>query len=147
MKIAKELCVLVKEHHVALSLANRCVNVVKSNQIDEIKSLSQLITQDFENNFSEHFATEECSIFSKLKGKSPKLFTLVEQLTIEHQTLLQLAKNLKKNPELLLSFGQLLKSHSRLEDRELFSHINLLSVKQRQYIATISATHAPIMKL
>lgn len=58
MKIADELLILTKEHHVSLSLANKCVNTAKSNNASNIKDLCLQISKTFKSTFSEHFETE-----------------------------------------------------------------------------------------
>ncbi|WP_340689628.1 DUF2201 family putative metallopeptidase [Candidatus Ruthia endofausta] len=64
----------------------------------------------------------------------------------EHQRLYKLAKDLPNHPEYLLSFGGLLKSHSRLEDRQLFLKIEL-SDSEKFAIIKSSLYHTPMVKI
>ncbi|SFV55100.1 hypothetical protein MNB_SUP05-5-337 [hydrothermal vent metagenome] len=52
-----------------------------------------------------------------------KIIDEIVGLVKEHQILLQLAKDINKNNDLLEEFGILLKTHTRLEDRELFPQL------------------------
>ena len=142
MIVAGELLILTREHHSALSLANKCVNAVKAKNEAEIQILCKKISENFEMDFSEHFNTEESTIFTFLREKSTDLAQLCDQLTLEHQQLYKIASELTNNPESLEKFGKLLKSHARLENRELFPNIDLLSPAQRREILNSSAKHA-----
>ena len=142
MKIAGELLILTREHHSALSLANKCVNAVKAKDEVEIQTLCEKISQNFKMDFSEHFETEESTIFAFLSEKSADLARLCDDLTLEHQQLYKMAGELLDQPDSLEKFGKLLKSHARLENRQLFPNIDLLSPKQRREILNSSAKHA-----
>lgn len=147
MIIADELLILAREHHVSLSLGNQCVNTANAGKAEDIKALCLKISQTFSASFQAHFETEEMTIFTPLKDKSATLKAMCEQLTKEHQQLYKLAQALKDKPELLAEFGDLLKAHTRIEDRELFPNINLLSEAQRQIIKDSSERHLSIAKL
>ena len=142
MKIAGELLILTREHHSALSLANKCVNAVKAKDEVEIQTLCEKISQNFKMDFSEHFETEESTIFAFLSEKSADLARLCDDLTLEHQQLYKMAGELLDQPDSLEKFGKLLKTHARLENRQLFPNIDLLSPKQRREILNSSAKHA-----
>ncbi len=134
MKVAGELLILAREHHTALSLADKCINAAKSTDKTEIESLCLEISQNFKMDYSEHFDTEETTIFAFLR------------LTLEHQRLYKMAGELETDSGLLEEFGQLLKSHSRKEDTEIFPKIELLSATQRREILLSSAKHAAVIK-
>ena len=141
MKIAGELLILTREHHSALSLANKCVNAVKAKNEVEIQIFCEKISQNFKMDFSEHFETEESTIFAFLSEKSADLARLCDDLTLEHQQLYKMAGELLDQPDSLEKFGKLLKSHARLENRTLFPNIDLLSAPQRRQILNSSAKH------
>ncbi|MBC8494093.1 MAG: hemerythrin domain-containing protein [Candidatus Thioglobus sp.] len=142
MKIADELLTLTREHHIALSLGNKCVNALKAQDANLISELCSKISQNFKMDFHQHFETEEATIFAFLSEKSADLAQLCAKLTHEHQQLYDLANHLVKNPQTLEKFGKLLKSHARLEDRQLFPNINLLSAAERQIILESSLKHS-----
>jgi len=147
MKIAEELLILAREHHLSLSLGNKAVNTAKTGNTKDIKAFCLAISQTFKASFQAHFETEEITIFAPLSHKSATLKTMCKQLTKEHQQLYQMAIALKDKHELLAEFGTLLKAHTRAEDRDLFPNINLLSKAQRQAIKTSSEKHLPVTKL
>lgn len=142
MKIADELLTLTREHHTALSLGNKCVNALKAQDTNLISELCLKISQNFKMDFHQHFETEESTIFAFLSEKSADLDQLCAQLTQEHQQLYDLANDLVKNPQTLEKFGKLLKSNARLEDRQLFPNIDLLSAAERQCILESSLKHS-----
>ena len=146
MKIAPELLTLSREHHISLSLANKCINTDKTNDKEQIRALCLAISNHFERSFKSHFDTEEFTILMPLKDKSVALRHLCERLEKEHQQLYQMAKTLATNMDLLKEFGSLLKTHTRVEDRELFVHIQLLSQDQRLAIEKMSEQHATPIK-
>jgi len=141
MRIADELLILTREHHQSLSLGNSAVNIHKSGDKVEIETLCLKVSQTFRASFQMHFNTEERTIFATLKNKSNELNLLCKQLTDEHQQLYQLAEYLPNQPEKLLEFGTLLKSHTRTEDRVLFPNIALLSSSEREAIRVESEQH------
>lgn len=147
MKIADELLILAREHHISLSLANKCINTAKLGNVQDIKTLCLKISQTFGASFQAHFETEEMTIFAPLKNKSAPLKATCDKLTKQHQQLYQMAQELKDNPALLSDFGILLKEHTRIEDRALFPNIGLLSKVERQTIKDSSSKHLSITKI
>ncbi len=145
MKVADELLILMREHHTALCLANKCINTAKSADKAKINALCLDIAQRFKADYSAHFETEEATIFAFLSSKTAKLAQLCNQLTLEHQQLYKLADELIANPDLLASFGQLLKSHTRTENAEVFANIEQLSATQRRAILLASAKHTAVI--
>lgn len=144
MKIETELLVLTREHHSSLVLANKAINVARSKDEAKITSLSVQISQSFEASFAPHFKTEEAFIFKPLIASDADCQDTCLHLIQEHQALNRLAADLADHPEELLSFGELLKQHTRTEDRTLFSNIKYLSVSQRQQLAQASEQHKPL---
>ena len=147
MKIADELLILTKEHHLALSLANHCKNTFKRNNIDEISALCTTISTKFAQEFKPHFNTEEQTLLKFLSTCSNELKQLCAQLISEHQQLYQLAKDLVNEPQLLPEFASLLAAHARLEDRQVFPNISLLSETQKQQVLEASRQHPQAQKL
>lgn len=145
MKPAPELLAIVKEHQLSLSLANMAINVAKSADKLNIEILCNYIADNFEKSFMAHFQTEEHTIFKPLMDADNALITICKKLIDQHVQLLNLAKVLPKQPELLAEFGQILQSHTRIEDRELFANITQLSPQQRQAISD-SSNHHPNIK-
>jgi hypothetical protein len=82
------------------------------------KHLCVRISKTFKSIFSEYFETEELIFFAPLKNKSD-----------------------------LLTFGNLLKSHSRLEYRQLFPKVDLLSDSEKLAIIKPSSCHTPVVRI
>ena len=139
MKIAGELLILTREHHSALSLANKCINAVKANDEAEIQTLCAKISQNFKTDYSEHFDTEEATIFAFLSEKSADLAQLCAQLTLEHQQLYKISAELANQPESLEEFGKLLKSCAKLVNKKSFTNIELFFESQRVVILNFSS--------
>ena len=147
MKITSEILTLTKEHHSALSLANKCINTAKTGSAVEIDALCLRISTLFKINFQAHFETEERTVFAPLKSLSIELEQLCNKLTDEHQQLYQLSKKLADNSTQLSSFGELLKSHSRTEDRQLFPYVKELSNAEKLAITQSSELHTSNEKI
>ncbi|MDC9714792.1 MAG: hemerythrin domain-containing protein [Gammaproteobacteria bacterium] len=115
MKIPKQLIALTKEHHLSLSLANKAINAKKlGNEV----AICQQIAENFEQDFLSHFNFEEQYILPLLtQNNQPDC----QRIISEHRQLLRLAKDI--NTDNLLKFGELLKTHTRFEDRVLFKQI------------------------
>ncbi|MDB3893748.1 hypothetical protein N9345_06190 [Candidatus Thioglobus sp.] len=135
MIVASELLILTREQYSALSLANNCINAVKTKYKTEIKILYNKISKNLEMEFYEQFNAKKLIIFAFLREK-------LTDLAIENQQLYKIASKLTNKPEFLEKFGKLLKSHARLENRGLFPNIDLLSPSQRRKILNSSAKHA-----
>ncbi len=117
MKIPKQLITLTKEHHLSLSLANKAINAKK---LGNETAICQLIIETFERDFSNHFIFEEQHILPLLKQQNQRD---CQRIIDEHKRLLNLAKSI--NASNLLEFGELLKTHTRFEDRVLFKKISI----------------------
>jgi len=126
MKIAPELIALAREHHQSLVLASRAIRLAKSGDELAIKDLCLTIHQTFKDNFSEHFSTEEETVFKPMMLEDEQFTDMCECLMAEHIALFQLADDLLREPDNLLAFGELLKKHTRMEDRQLFPHFSIL---------------------
>ncbi|NOY16352.1 MAG: hemerythrin domain-containing protein [Gammaproteobacteria bacterium] len=144
MKIEKELLILAREHHVSLVLANRVINTVASKNQAEISALCLNINKYFAESFKDHFETEETLILYPLMSIDKNSEDICKRLIKEHNDLIYLSSSLADKPELLLEFGQLLRQHTRAEDREIFPNITALSRKQLQAIAESSEKHKRI---
>ncbi len=123
MKVIKEIVGLAREHHLSLVLANKCINTSKSDNAGDIKNLCEQISKTFTANWQQHFDIEEQTIFLPLIESNSGLAKMVSLLKKEHTTLNNLAKNLLTDNNLLAEFGELLRSHTRTEDRQLFPHL------------------------
>ena len=127
MQRIKQLQPLSMEHHLSLSLAARSIKVANAGKQDEIKQLCEQIVDEYETVWRRHFDNEEQAIFIPYSPRDKEIKKLCDQLTLEHQKFDAFIKQMKSGHyEVLLDFGKLLKSHTRLEERELFPLISEL---------------------
>ncbi len=128
----KQLQPLSMEHHLSLSLAARAIKTANAGEQSEIKLLCEKIVNDYTVVWRKHFDNEEQSIFIPYSNRSPEIDQLCKQLTQEHQQFDTFIEQMKSgNTDVLQEFGTLLKTHTRLEERELFPKISeVLSTKE-----------------
>ncbi len=82
---------------------------------------------DYETVWRRHFDNEEQAIFIPYSHRDQEVKKLCDQLTLEHQQFDDFIEQMKSGHyEGLLDFGKLLKSHTRMEERELFPLISEL---------------------
>ncbi len=125
MKIPKELISLTREHHQSLCMANKAINTSKSNDAKSIAALCEELCNSFETQLLAHFTFEEDVLLPLLYEHYPHE---CERIKKEHKKLIILANNL--NADTLLEFGELLKTHTRFEDRELFTYMSQENLAQ-----------------
>jgi len=139
MKRIAQLQPLSREHHLSLVLANKAIKTAKLGDKVLIKAFCQQLAEEFDSRWEAHFRKEECSIFAVIERKYQPLLTeisseeamLIELLTEQHQQLRTLASNMQQGRiDQLAEFGQLLKEHTRLEERRLFPLISQLFTVQ-----------------
>ena len=108
---------LSREHHFALVLAQRAKRA--DSEGSELSRLASEIAEAFEREIERHFRAEERGLLPALESAGHK--TAVERTLSEHAELRGMAVQLRSgNPASLRSFGELLESHVRFEERELF---------------------------
>jgi hemerythrin-like domain-containing protein len=135
MKRIEQLRPLSMEHHLSLVLANKAIKTAKNGDNLQIKQLCQKIAQEFESRWQTHFALEEQSIFAifeanyqmALTTKADENAMLTILLRDQHQQMRQLSTAMGEGETTQLEyFGQLLRNHTRLEERLLFPLISEL---------------------
>jgi hemerythrin-like domain-containing protein len=142
MKRVKQLHPLSMEHHLSLSLAARAIRIARENNTNAIAELCQSIVAEYPLVWKKHFAREEDYIFKIYRHRSARIQELCDQLEQEHRQFDAFAAqmqagNISVLREVLSKFGKLLKSHTRLEERELFPLISeALSEKELDGIYT-----------
>ena len=112
---------LSHQHHNGLAL---CVmtrrSLAKDTSATNVTKLAQRIIDRYELELINHFEIEEQVLFPAC-GPNP----LVERLVAEHREMEALIPSLRNVPtaELLERFCQILSTHIRREESELFEHI------------------------
>lgn len=125
MKRHEALAPLSRDHHEALILSQllkKDAPFYKGLPIS-VEGKVNYATDFFENNLKEHFEKEE-KVFTLVKSLHPiEIGRLVSELTDEHHELAKLFSEIgaKENPiETMNRLGELLSSHIRKEERNLF---------------------------
>lgn len=118
MKRHPQLQDLSREHHSALKLARAARRAAESGA-DEMVRLARHVADLFARELDPHFRVEEQGILVELAdaGHDP----LVQRTLREHAELRRLASRIARpDAQTLLRFGDLLATHVRFEERELF---------------------------
>ena len=139
MKRSPELIPLSKEHHESLVLAKKCQRTAAAGNRDDIEQLCQQITHTFPDKWEQHFRCEETGIFSLAEAHGGEMASLCRQLKQEHERLREIYRAMKAGDYSgLNAFGELLQTHTRKEERELFPLIesSFSDEQLKSYIAT-----------
>jgi hemerythrin-like domain-containing protein len=132
MKRIKQLQPLSKEHHQSLVLAQTAIKISNSHNVESISTLCKKIVDEYPAVWMVHFRIEEESIFQVLEDRANGINTdhqqhereviqLCKKLRQEHLTMNYYYEQIKSGDySLLAEFGELLKQHTRTEERQLF---------------------------
>ena len=130
MKRIKQLHSLSQEHHLSLVLSMQSIKTAQSQDSEAIAILCTQIKSSFDERWEVHFQKEERTIFTIIQDHYLEQITsaqaaLVDTLLEQHQQMRHIAKTINPSkPEELQAFGELLKTHTRLEERDLFPFIS-----------------------
>ena len=110
----RHLVKLSREHHDALVLAQRAKRAVPGGEAIILE-----VRNAFETEIERHFVAEESGLLPALATAGHR--EIVERTLSEHAMLREMVSALhSQKPESLVNFGELLASHVRFEERELF---------------------------
>lgn len=125
MKRHPQLQDLSREHHGALKLARAARHAAESGNAEDVAALARRVVQRFAAELDPHFRVEESGILVALARAGET--ALVQRTLKEHAELRALASAFstaeaaESTEAVMLSrFGDLLASHVRFEERELF---------------------------
>jgi len=123
----KSLIPLSHQHQHALAL---CVRIERASPIRDadLAAWQAEITQIFQNEIGIHFAAEEQAVFASAR-RFVELVPLAEELTSDHARLREKfaqAESRSMSASALSAFAQLLSSHVRKEERQLFERLQRL---------------------
>lgn len=120
IKRSVEIMPLSREHHFSLLFSWKILQGLKNNTTTE--RMADYVAYFWENNLRLHFKQEEVALFCHFPDDD-----LVKRALAEHQTMRQLIQSLGDNRSVetecrqeLEDLAQLIKSHVRMEERELF---------------------------
>lgn len=107
---------LSRDHHTALSLANRIAKAVGEPALAD---LMRVVPEDFRCRMEPHFRLEEEELLVRLAQAGEA--SLVRRTLAEHRLLRDLAARVAGGDRAALKdFGLALRDHVRFEERELF---------------------------
>lgn len=157
MKRIEQLQPLSKEHHQSLVLAQKAIKASMSGNIETISTLCQKIVDKYQDVWKVHFQIEEESIFQIFEDRSKGINTdyqqderdivlLCKKLRREHMNMNHYYEQMKSgNYSILGEFGELLKQHTRTEERQLFSVLdNFLTQKELDNVYQTSLKYRQI---
>jgi hemerythrin-like domain-containing protein len=128
----QSLIPLSRQHQHALALCVRIRRALEKPDA-EIATWQAEMVQAFEQEISVHFQAEETILFP-LAANFDSTTTLVEELLREHVALrafFERAAGRMLNQDGLLQFAELLSSHVRKEERQLFEELQRLLPPER----------------
>jgi len=135
IKRDKALLILSHDHHQGLILAQ----VIKKGS-PQYKNLPNSIVgkKDYSIKFYndeliKHFEDEEKILFPVVNGKDDEIDNLIEEIITEHKKIKQLVNQLESDEDVentLDELGNILESHIRKEERDLFTKIQEILTKE-----------------
>jgi hemerythrin-like domain-containing protein len=138
----KNLIPLSRQHQHALALCVRIDRALQAGEVD-LAAWQEEIHLSFDQEIQFHFAAEEQELFPVTKTFS-ELQPLVAELMVEHATLrsyFSQAKSGEIDNAGLRNFADLLSSHIRKEERQLFE-----GLQQRMDATTLDALGSALDK-
>ncbi len=144
MKRSPELIPLSKEHHESLVLAKKCQRTAAAGNRDDIEQLCQQISGTFPDKWEPHFRSEEKGIFTLAENHGGEMASLCQRLKQEHDQLREIYRAMKGGDcSGLNAFGELLQTHTRKEERELFPLIESSFSDEQLKLLLATAKHRP----
>ncbi len=122
MKRCEQLKKLSREHHGSLSMALKISKIAKKNVESELLEGINTVQHYYNDELELHFQHEEQTIFSTIFKQYKEHIGVATTLLKEHGYLRVLIQRLtlETAQKDLADFAQLLKEHTRVEERELF---------------------------
>jgi iron-sulfur cluster repair protein YtfE (RIC family) len=118
---------LSHDHHHALALALRCrkqaLGQIKPTGLNGLRERATEVRGFYASNLVPHFRAEEEVLFPLLRSLVPESRSLIDQLMQDHEQIRSAMVRLEGGSQLgkmLFDVGDLLETHVRKEERELF---------------------------
>lgn len=119
MKRSPALIELSREHHTALSLAQRARRAAASGDREAIAAMAATLRERFDAELKPHFEEEEVRLLPVLAAAGES--ELVSRTLADHVELARFVAQLASpDAATLLAFADCLTAHVRFEERELF---------------------------
>ena len=123
------LIALSHDHHLGLALALRCrkqaLGQIKPLGIKGLRERAEEVRNFVLKNLERHFLAEEKILFPFIRSSVPQSHSLIDDLLEGHEHIRKWAHPLGGDADLakmLFDFGDLLETHIRREERELFPY-------------------------
>jgi len=113
-----ELRDLSDDHHTGLVLARRCRELGRGGARLSPEQLWERVAEAFASHLEPHFRIEEQYLLPALEEIGEA--TLAKRIRDEHSSLRALQASQTADRKLVERFGELLESHIRFEEREVF---------------------------
>ena len=136
MNRIEQLKPLSREHHLSLVLASKAIKTAKNEDNAVIQQLCQSIAEDFESRWESHFLKEELTLFTPFESnyqdkQEPETAGLSLKLRQQHDQMRAMARDMQTGRvDQLAEFGELLKEHTRLEERIFFPLVSELFTEE-----------------
>jgi iron-sulfur cluster repair protein YtfE (RIC family) len=118
---------LSHDHHHGLALALRCrkqaLGQLKPMGSPGLRERAKEVVEFYQTQLVTHFRAEEEILFSLMRESVPESVTLIDDLLTQHEQLRHMISQLGEGSGLakaIFDVGDLLESHIRKEERELF---------------------------
>ncbi len=133
MKRAEQLQNLSREHHDSLVMAKRLFEAVEDGSDEALLAAIDKVKNYYEDELEVHFQHEERTIFAPIFKEYKEHIPLAGPLLKEHGAMRLLVPrlSLENAKELLMEFAEILKTHTRVEERELFPIVETLFTEEQ----------------
>jgi hypothetical protein len=118
VKRVPELRDLSDDHHTALVLAQRCKQAARPDSKDSLPELWKKVLDVFSSHLEPHFQIEEDHLLPALCEIDES--ALADRIREDHTALRALREFEPVDQALVLRFGELLETHVRFEERQVF---------------------------
>ena len=118
MKRVPELRDLSDDHHTGLVLARRCKQAGRAGSKSSPEAVWNQVLEAFSSHLDPNFRIEEEHLLPALEAIGEA--SLASRIREDHSALRALRESKTPNPTLINRFGELLESHIRFEERQVF---------------------------
>ena len=118
MKRLPQLRDLSDDHHTGLMLARRCRQAGDLESAFSPESVWEQVLEAFSSHLEPHFRIEEEHLLPALESLGET--ALAERIRQDHRALRELRASKLPDRERVVRFGELLESHIRYEERQVF---------------------------
>lgn len=128
MKRIEQLLKLSREHHQSLVMAKRISAIADTGNNKELLEAIETVKNYYNDELEQHFQHEERTIFAPIFKEYQEHIGIATSLLKEHGYIRMLIPKmtLETAQKDLAEFGSILKTHTRIEERELFTLIEEL---------------------